>query len=866
MSYDGTIRINTRLNTSDYESGVKSLGSSLKSLAKTIGVAFSVAQIVKFDKECVELSSSLTEVDNVVSKSFGNMRSEMDELANKAVKTLGMSRLTAYETGSTFMSMGRAMMDDQVAAKDMALELTKLTANMASFYNKEQDLVSIALKSVYTGETETLKQYGIVMTEVNLKQFALEQGITKSYSAMTQAEKVQLRYNYVMAQTAFIGDDFLDTQDSWANQTRILTEQWKEFMTIVGNGLVTVLTPVVKVLNNIVSSLITLANTVGTVMSKVFGIKGQQLSIAGANESAADSYEDAAESAGAYTDATNSASKAAKNAVANFDDVNVLDTSSSSGSSGGAGSSTQIETEEVEAESSAIDELSDSLTKVQAIWTSFTKGISDGWKEADGILDLSAQVENIKANCETIKQELIGIWDSPEVQKAINNFAYTLGSAMAKNVASTASIGLTIGQAITGGLARYLSEGGADDIKQFVIDMCDIMGEFMTTTADFSVAFAEVFSALGGENGQIFVENLIAGIATATGTILETVAKLGRDIADMLLRPFTENSSGLKSMLDGMLGTFNIFGQGVLMVINYLADAWETFYDNSLAPLFETIGDGLSTLLAVFIAAYEAYLKPALDELGVAFQELLVALQPLFDVIQVFLSWLSPILQFIWKNILVPLLSFIAITMVQQITSAITKITEKIQKLSNFINTVVTAFKVTINAIKTAIIVAVNAIKVVFKAAVNFIIGLLNGVLGAIEQVGNGIVKLVNWALSGIRGLVNGMADLLKHAGVNINVPDLQLGTLKLSRIPTLANGGVTTGSTLAQIGEAGREAVLPLENNTGWMDDLAGKLADLMGGNSEAVMEIDGKRFGQLMYPYMRNEQSRIGTSFATN
>lgn len=176
---DGTFIIDTRLDTSGAERGIDNLSTSLKRLGRLVGRVFAFGALLRFGKEAIELASDIAEVDNVVEKSFGNMRNEMDALAETAIEKLGMSRLTAYKTGSTFMSMGRSMLDSAEDAKVMALELTKLTGNMASFFNVSQDLASIALKSIYTGETETLKQYGVVMTEVNLKQFAMQQGIKK---------------------------------------------------------------------------------------------------------------------------------------------------------------------------------------------------------------------------------------------------------------------------------------------------------------------------------------------------------------------------------------------------------------------------------------------------------------------------------------------------------------------------------------------------------------------------------------------------------------------------------------------------------------------------------------------------------------
>ena len=359
--YDGEIRINTRINTNEFNAGINSIVSSIGRIAKTLGLAISATAFIRFGKEAIELASDLTEVDNVVNKAFGNMRGEMDALAESAIKNLGMSRLMAYQTGSTFMSMGKSMLTSSEDAKNMALELTKLTANMASFFNVSQDLASIALKSIYTGETETLKQYGVVMTEVNLKQFALEQGITKSYSAMSQSEKVMLRYQYVMSQLSYIGDDFIDTQDSWANQTRILSEQWKEFMGIIGNGLITVLTPVVQFLNKIVAALINVANTISAIMSKIFGIQMQQMSTtASAAEDVADGYSDAADSMDDYANSVSNAAKKAKGALASFDELNVISKNQTSGSgSGGSGGTggTEIKPFDTSTQESVIDQL-----------------------------------------------------------------------------------------------------------------------------------------------------------------------------------------------------------------------------------------------------------------------------------------------------------------------------------------------------------------------------------------------------------------------------------------------------------------------------------------------------------------------------
>lgn len=866
-NYDGSVRINTQLNTSEFNTGISGMSASLKKLAGAVGAAFSIAALVKFGQECIELSSDLTEVDNVVSKSFGNMRGQMDALANESIRTLGMSRLTAYQTGSTFMSMGKAMMDDQQAAADMAIELTKLTGNMSSFYNQSQDLVSIALKSVYTGETETLKQYGIVMTEVNLKQFALQQGITKSYSAMTQAEKVQLRYNYVMAQTAFIGDDFLDTQDTWANQTRILSEQWKEFMTVLGNGLITVLTPVIHVLNSIVSALITFANTVGAVMSKVFGIKGQQMSVASTTEDTADAYEDAATAAEGYSAATDSASKSAKSAVASFDDVNVLQQNSGSSSSGGSSDSSAVDTTEIEAEESAIDQVSDALARAQQVWAEFTQGLNDGFNFASDFLGLDEQVENIKSNCARIKKALTEIFTDPAVNKSLDNFAYSIGDALGKMAASTLSVGLTIGENITGGLALYL-EQNTERIRNFLVDIFDISADTATIMGNFSVAFAEIFSALGDENGQRLTASIIGIFTDAAMGLLEISAKIRRDITEVFFQPIIDNADGIKEVFDGLLDGLATLAEGFKEHIDNMADIFNAFYDEHLKPLFDAIAEGFSVLLGTFIEAWNNNIQPALNELLPLLAKLMTALDPLFSALTTVLGWLVNILKVLWTGICVPFLSYLITILGGALTLAIKGIAITVEGVLVVVKTAVTIVKAVIDTIDKMLDKFADGIKAGFKAVCYFAINVLNGIIGGIQFAINGVITMINVALSALNTLVSGIEGVLEHFGMSTGIPQLRLEKANLTKIsyPALAAGGITTGRTLAEIGEAGREAVLPLENNTGWMNDLADMLVNAMGSRGSAEMTIDGQTFGQLIYPYITGETSRIGTNLATN
>lgn len=386
MAYDGSLTFDTKIDSSGFNKGTSSLSKQangfknvLTSLGKTIAKVFAVTQLVKFGKQAVDLASDIQEVQNVVDTAFGDMKYKMEAFAETAIEMYGISKLTAKETGSTFMATADGMGLAKETASDMALQLTALSADMSSFYNKTQDITSTALKSVFTGETETLKQFGIVMTEANLEAFRLAQGIETSYKKMSQAEKVALRYNYVMQQTKLAQGDFAKTQNSWANQTRILSERWKEFLSILGSGLVKVLTPLVQVLNTVLQYLISFASTIGQLLG---GEVQKQEAVSEAIGSSVESQND-------LTEATKETAKANKKTLASFDEIQKLTASNEAGSDSASGSGVgfevatpynfDLDTKNVEA---GVDRIKSKLNDLKKYFEQFKVPFSN-WLEID---------------------------------------------------------------------------------------------------------------------------------------------------------------------------------------------------------------------------------------------------------------------------------------------------------------------------------------------------------------------------------------------------------------------------------------------------------------------------------------------------
>ena len=315
---DGSIILTTKVDQSGINKGLFGIKNAVTKIGAAVGVAFSVTALVRFGKAAISLASDLQEVQNVVDVAFGDMSYKIEKFADTAIENFGISKLTAKRTASTYMAMAKGMGIADEAASDMAITMTGLTADIASFYNMSQERADVILKSVYTGETETLKQLGIVMTEVNLENFAMSKGITKNLSAMTQQEKTMLRYQFVLEQTALAQGDFVRTQDSWANQTRVLQERWKEMQTTFGDAFIVLGQLVLPVINAVVKGLTSIANITKVAFTNLAALFGKEIT------TGEEKTNQTAQNIEQQTENQKELNKAVKKGIAGFDEINLL--------------------------------------------------------------------------------------------------------------------------------------------------------------------------------------------------------------------------------------------------------------------------------------------------------------------------------------------------------------------------------------------------------------------------------------------------------------------------------------------------------------------------------------------------------------
>lgn len=248
----------------------KNGNSTIDALKRQLGTLvgyFSIYQLFNTGKDAITFSSDMIEVRNVIQGVFRDSSSEIQDFAKTAISSFGLTELQATKMTGVF---GGILTSSGVASDSVALmskNLTALAGDIASFYNLTQDESFKKLTSAITGETEAIRSLGVNMTVANLEAYALTQGITEQWRNLDYATQQTLRYNYIMQQLAVIQGDFARTSGTWANQVRLLSSNWQQFLSIVGGAAIQVFYPVVVVLNQILS----LAIQAGKAMASIFG-------------------------------------------------------------------------------------------------------------------------------------------------------------------------------------------------------------------------------------------------------------------------------------------------------------------------------------------------------------------------------------------------------------------------------------------------------------------------------------------------------------------------------------------------------------------------------------------------------------------
>lgn len=658
----GRIGLDLEVNQKQFEEQMRGIQGAAVKAGKALAAAFAVEKIVNFGAKCIELGSDLAEVQNVVDVTFPRMSKQVDQFAQAAAASFGLSETMAKKFTGTFGSMAKAFGLSEKAAYDMSTTLTGLAGDVASFYNISQDLAYTKLKSVFSGETESLKDLGIVMTQTALDAYALSNSFGKTTAQMSEAEKVMLRYRFVQDQLSGAAGDFARTSDGWANQVRLLQLQFQSLQATIGQGLIAALNPVIRAINTLIGKLLSAANAFKAFMGLLGGGSGKGAgakALTAGTDAVAKSADNASGALGKTGSAAKKAAKDIKTSTTGIDELNIISSNSgdgggSGGGGGGGGGSKspyaadEFDMGEIQQEADVVDSrLAAIRDKLLSLKSTFMKGF---W---EGLGDTSV-FKSIQDNVDGIRKALINIFTDPELVQAADRYVTTSVHTFGQIAGATASIGLTIADNLTGGLRKYLEQDGPE-IKKRLVDILDVSAESQKMVGDFAVAFQEVFSVFRSDTAKQITADFISTISTLVLGSVQLMERCTRDILGIVLGVFTGNKEKIKESLTGLLKVVQTVTGSIRETVKFLVDTVLRFYDENLKPMFDTLRKDFTEIAGVFFDNFNAYLLPVLQEAANRFADFNKStLQPLIlKFSELAAAIVAAVMEF-WTNALKP--------------------------------------------------------------------------------------------------------------------------------------------------------------------------------------------------------------------
>lgn len=828
MAADGSVIIDTRMDTTGVRNGVSAikqsfngLGSAVKRIGLLIGGAFAVGKLVQFGKECVELGSDLTEVQNVVDVTFTTMSDKVNEFAKNAMTSAGLSETMAKRYVGTFGAMSKSFGFSEAQAYDMSTALTQLTGDVASFYNISQDLAYIKLKSVFTGETETLKDLGVVMTQSALDQYALANGYGKTTSEMTEQEKVALRLAFVQKQLSAASGDFIRTSDSWANQVRVMQLQLQSLKATVGQGLINIFTPVLKVINILLGKLATLANAFKSFTELITGKKSSgQTSGGGAGltgdasgvQDTADAYGQAADNAGKLADstedvadATKDAAKAAKGYLSPLDEINRYSTQDASstasktpssgtgsgGSPGGlAGAVGNVDYGKVAEGETALDKISKSAERLAKLLKKLWKPFQDAWKkEGKNTID-AAQIalSGIAKLAKSVGKSLVEVWTNgtgttmlttmlriaQNVLKTIGNIASGFADAWNKN-----NVGTQIIQNIADALVVVMQfvEKIAEDTAKWAanLDFYPLLESISNLTATFAPILESIGNVLEWIYKNIVLPMLKWVIEVGLPTVINLVSKVATFLADhqpiveafgaALIGAFAAAKiAKLASSIIGSISTIMLYGKGLVALMT-----GSSGIIGGIKAIATVIGPGGVFVLAVGAAiAIGVLLYKNWDKIKVTAGKVC---DWIGNKTTAFINEISSKL----KNLGIKMSTFWN----NMLSNARKKLNEMLSMAGNLAGRIG------------------NAIVGNLTSAKNTVVNVFNGMGDAIRSVLNNIISVVNGAISKVNGVISAVESAFSFGPWKVPTPfgsktiGFKATFPRVPTVPYLAKGAV---------------------------------------------------------------------------
>ena len=820
--YDGEVRIATRIDNKNVNSQMMQLENRMEKTARK-------AQDLEAEMRKMEQAKVPTEEYKNVADALHKSNTEFDKLLERQDSMIAKGNTS----GSTWDNLQRKIEDtgaDIHAAekylsqmvqegtayqymketdkyKKLSSQLRDCNNQMQVLQKKHEELATKQLEGVSKAAKKTSGLFSTMLSR--LKGITLSllvfNWITKGFNAMVSAFKTGID------NMAKYSGEF----NAKMSQMQSATELLKASLGALSAPIVSALTPAIVTLCGWLTNAI---NAINKFISAVSGkstwtrAKKQQKDYAG-------SLKDTA-----------SAAKQAAGALAAFDDLNVLQKDDTSGSGGSSSGSSSPEYEEV------------ALTEDDFKWIDTVK------KTLQGLLPLVLAIG-----------AAFLAWKVYDLVKGLLAISPILGG-----IAGAITIVAGAALAVVGYL--HMWEKGVDwkGLIGYIAGVSIVAGGVLALFGPIAAGTVIIVAAIAGL--VLGLKDIVENGANAKNVALLLVSAFG--LVAGVFMAFGAPAAVVVGAIVAIIAAMILFGKKADEVKKTVKSLWEDHFK----PFGDNIKAGIAAIQNIFLSLWNAYIKPILDAIGKKWEELVTGhIQPMVAQILKLIGSIIDLTSAWWKNLLVPFIAFLIAYIIPTVAPIIQTVTSLVFEMAKFIADIITGIITIFVGFIDIITGLINGdwrkvcqgMAEIFQGTWLIIKAIINAILGGVDVMANGVVNAANTIIDAFNGLHFNIPDWVpKIGGKNFG---FNIAHVHAVNVPRLAYGGIAIGSTIANIGEAGREAVLPLENNTGWMDDLAYKIASKMPvGRTPGtlILEMNGKQVARAQLPYIQAEQHRLGVT----
>lgn len=801
---------------------IKDIASVADSASTAIKTLFGVDIAGTFEKSATAAMDYIENL-NLFNVAMGDSIEYGKSFVSQMQEIYGLDPSNIMTYVGNFNQLASAIEMPAETAAILSTNMTKMSTDIASLFNMDVVDVVDNMKSGLIGMTRAVTKYGIDIRATTLQQTALSLGITENVRNMSEANREGLRYITMMRQASNVSGDWAKTIESPSNQLRILKEQLTQLARAIGNTFLPVITKVLPYVNGFVMALREAVQAI----ADFFGFVDMDF---GGTTSTIDDMSNSITDIGDEADET---AKKLQKLVAPFDQLNVLQESSSESDS-----------------SSTNSEIMDPAI-------------------VEAINALNVPLENIRMKANEVRDAILGFFnlDGGSLEKILGRIKTTainikdIFVALGKKAAEALTFNSN-GETILGNIKGLLSDIW-DWFDLIIIDTKEWaenldLTPLATSLANLTGAVRNLAGVIGDKLESVY-RNVMLPIAS--WTIEEALPWIIQKIADAL-NWFAEHPD-IAAILIGVATAFSLIFNAVKVVIglinvigpimtalNGICEAFGV----TLGGLVATVAPIAGTVLGI-IAAIAALVTiiiiviTHLDEIKAWLANMKGKFE---DFIESIKSKLSGVWEFFSNNIkiVVDKIAEIASTLRQAFTAIFTYIWGKFKEkvldpLAKFVSNIYQ--KIAIKIYKSLIKPIFDWFDKIITDIMNLFIWLINGVIGSFEWMMNGVIGIVNK----IVGVAN------KVPGVDISY----VSKVALGRVSYMANGGVVSGPTQAVIGE-GRfdEAVIPLGNSP-QLENMLDRFADKVNERPVNVkVQIGDSQWDAFTYKSAKRGEQQLG------